>query len=157
MLARLALVLFLLAPALPGCANADDQDRNLARYQSSPLKIATSSGRMHNLKVYMAISPEQKRAGLMFVRSLPTNEGMLFVHPRPAELSMWMKNTYLPLDMLFVKANGEIANIAANTTPLSLDSIRSAEPVIAVLELNAGTAEQLKIFAGDRLLHPAFD
>ncbi len=157
MLARLALLLFLLAPALPGCASAEDQDRNLARYTSAPLKIATSSGHMHRFNVYLALTPEEMRAGLMFVRTLPENEGMLFVHSQPRELSMWMKNTYLPLDMLFVKGNGEIATIVENTTPLSLSSIRSEEPVIAVLELNAGTARRLKINPGDRLLHPAFE
>lgn len=156
MLARLFVFFVLLVPVLPGCASADDQDRNLSRYSSSSLQIATTSGRVHRFKVYLALSPEQMRAGLMHVRSLPDNEGMLFVHPRPRELSMWMKNTLLPLDMLFVRANGEIASIVENTTPHSLDSIRSNEPVLAVLELNAGTVERLGIHPGDKLLHEAF-
>ena len=152
-----ALLTLLLALVLPGYASAQEPAVDLSSsFRTSPLTLATSAGRVHRFTVYLALTPDQMRRGLMFVRELPDDEGMLFVHPRPRELSMWMKNTFIPLDMLFVRANGEIAHIAENTTPHSLESIPSGGPALAVLELNAGTVERLKIHPGDKLLHPAF-
>ncbi|MEM9056519.1 MAG: DUF192 domain-containing protein, partial [Pseudomonadota bacterium] len=156
MLVRLALVLVLTAIAVPGCADADGVDPYLAPYETAPLTIATSSGEEHAFTVYMALTPEQMRNGLMFVTALPGDAGMLFVHPRPRKLSMWMKNTVLPLDMLFVGPDGEVLNIVENTTPHSLESIRSGKAALAVLELNAGTVARLDLQRGDRLVHPAF-
>jgi uncharacterized membrane protein (UPF0127 family) len=92
----------------------------------------------------------------MFVESLPADTGMLFVYESSEPVAMWMKNTVLSLDMLFVRRNGEIESIAARTTPGSLKSLRSKGEVCCVLELPAGTAERLAIEPGDRLQHPAF-
>ena len=84
------------------------------------------------------------------------DQGMLFDFGRIEPVAMWMQNTYLPLDMLFIRADGTIARIAANTEPLSTRTIPSGEPVLAVLELNAGTAAKLGIKPGDRVEHPVF-
>lgn len=88
----------------------------------------------------------------MHVRQLPASTGMLFVYERENFASMWMKNTYISLDILFARADGRISSIARNTEPQSLRSIASIEPVRYVLELNAGTAERLFIDGDSRLL-----
>jgi uncharacterized membrane protein (UPF0127 family) len=91
----------------------------------------------------------------MFVRQLPRFSGMLFVYPDAAPRSMWMKNTYIPLDILFIRADGTVSSIAADTEPLSLQPIASKEPITYVLELNAGVSEELGIDAGSRVDVPA--
>ena len=90
----------------------------------------------------------------MHVRDVPDGWGMLFVYEREQEISMWMKNTHVSLDMLFIRADGTVASIATDTKPLSLKSIHSGEPVTRVLELKAGTARRWGIKPGDRLLSP---
>ncbi len=92
--------------------------------------------------------------GLMYVRHLPDFSGMLFVYSRPQLLSMWMKNTYISLDILFIRADGSIANIEKDTKPLSLDSISAIEPLHFALELNAGITERLKIDTQSRVFFP---
>jgi uncharacterized membrane protein (UPF0127 family) len=92
----------------------------------------------------------------MFRRSMAPDRGMLFDFEQVAPVAMWMKNTYLPLDMLFIRADGTVARIAADTEPLSTKVIPSGEPVLAVLELNAGTTARLGIRAGDRVEHGIF-
>ena len=94
--------------------------------------------------------------GLMFRRSMAPDHGMLFDFERDEPVTMWMKNTYLPLDMVFIRPDGTISRIAADTEPLSTTIIPSGSPVVAVLELNAGTAAKLGIKAGDRIEHPLF-
>jgi uncharacterized membrane protein (UPF0127 family) len=99
---------------------------------------------------------EGRSRGLMFRRSMPADHGMLFDFEQVAPVAMWMKNTYLSLDMLFIRPDGTIARIAADTEPQSTRVIPSGEPVLAVLELNAGTAARLGIKAGDWVKHPTF-
>lgn len=99
----------------------------------------------HRFEVYLAVDPEQRRRGLMYVRSLPERTGMLFVHRYDDLHSMWMKNTFIPLDMLFVRADGSVASIVRDTEPQSLRSIGATEPVRYVLELNAGVTAALSI------------
>ncbi len=94
--------------------------------------------------------------GLMFRRSMAPDRGMLFDFERTEPVAMWMKNTYLPLDMLFIRADGTVARIAADTEPLSTRTITSGEPVLGVLELNAGTAARLGLHPGDKVEHPLF-
>jgi uncharacterized membrane protein (UPF0127 family) len=106
----------------------------------------------HRFDIYLAVDDRQQRRGLMFVREMPARTGMLFVYADENYRSMWMKNTYLPLDMVFARRDGSIANIESDTVPLSERSIRSSEPVAFVLELNAGTARRLAIDAGSRLI-----
>lgn len=105
----------------------------------------------HRFHIYLALTRPQQRRGLMFVRDLAPNAGMLFVYREPAYLSMWMKNTFIPLDMLFVRADGSVASIAKDTEPQSERSIGADELVRYVLELNAGTTSRLGIVPGSRL------
>ncbi|MCS6947038.1 MAG: DUF192 domain-containing protein [Steroidobacteraceae bacterium] len=102
-------------------------------------------------RVWVARSPQQQAQGLMFVRSLASDRGMLFVHDRPRVAGMWMKNTFIPLDMLFIDARGRIVTIHAETTPHSLDTLSSRVPVIAVIELKGGEAARRGIRVGDRV------
>jgi uncharacterized protein len=117
----------------------------------APLRVITAAGARHDFKVEMARSGEEQQRGLMFRTAMGPDEGMLF--PRePAEVrSFWMKNTVIPLDIIFIGSDRRILNIAANTVPYSLDSVPSAGPVIAVLELIGGRAAQLGIKPGDRV------
>jgi uncharacterized membrane protein (UPF0127 family) len=106
----------------------------------------------HRFDIYLALSHEQQRRGLMRVRSLPASTGMLFVYTAEDYHSMWMKNTFIPLDILFATSDGSVSSIARNTVPQSLESIRSTEPVMFVLELNAGITKLLAIEPGSRLI-----
>lgn len=121
-----------------------------------PLTIVTRSGERHAFEVEVARNDKDRAQGLMFRRSMPANRGMLFDFAKVEPVSMWMQNTYLPLDMLFIRPDGTVARIAANAEPLSTRTIPSGEPVLAVLELNAGTGARLGIKAGDRIEHPLF-
>ena len=120
-----------------------------------PLTIVTQNGRQ-TFQVEVARTPQDRTQGLMYRQSMPPNQGMLFDFARVEPIAMWMQNTYLPLDMLFIRPDGSIARIAANAEPLSTRTIPSGEPVLAVLELNGGTAARLGIKAGDRVDHPLF-
>jgi uncharacterized membrane protein (UPF0127 family) len=120
------------------------------------LSIAQQGGQRQTFRVEVARNDADRAQGLMFRRSMPADQGMLFDFGRVEPVAMWMQNTYLPLDMLFVRPDGTIARIAANTEPLSTRTIPSGEPVLAVLELNAGTTGRLGIKAGDRIEHPLF-
>ena len=148
----LAIVLLLVANPL----YAGERDPALAGFFAAPLVIESASGNKHRFTVYLAITPYQRAHGLMYVRSLPADYGMLFIHEQPKIASMWMKNTVLPLDMLFVRADGTVSNIAYDTVPGSLESVSSSVEVIGVLELNAGTAKRLKLAPGDKIIHSAF-
>lgn len=106
----------------------------------------------HRFDIYLAVSPPQQRRGLMFVRDLPAHTGMLFVYGDENYRSMWMRNTYIPLDMVFARRDGSITNIARDTVPLSEQSVVSSEPATFVLELNAGTTVRLSIDEDSRLL-----
>jgi hypothetical protein len=121
-----------------------------------PLTIVTQAGERHAFEVEVARNDADRAQGLMFRRSMPANHGMLFDFGRVEPVSMWMQNTYLPLDMLFLRQDGRIARIAANTEPLSTRTIPSGDPVLGVLELNAGTAAKLGLKPGDRVEHPIF-
>jgi hypothetical protein len=103
------------------------------------LEIASKSG-VHTFQVEMAITPEEKERGLMFRRELPDGQGMLFDFQVDQNVAFWMKNTYIPLDMLFIRGDGRILRIAENTEPMSERNIPSGGPVRAVLEVIGGTA-----------------
>ncbi|MEO1575620.1 MAG: DUF192 domain-containing protein [Pseudomonadota bacterium] len=146
----------LLTSACSASTSPDELDESLLEaFGRAELSIDTGT-QVHAFSVYVADSPEERRQGLMFVETMPEDVGMLFISDSNTRQSMWMKNTILSLDMLFVDANGVVESVAANTTPGSLKSIASGGPVCCVLELNAGTAEKLGIDAGDRLIHPHF-
>jgi len=122
-------------------------------FPRSAIVIATERACL-DFDVWLALEPRQQARGLMHVRSLAPTSGMLFVYSGEARRSMWMKNTYIPLDMLFIRDDGRVSSIVRDTEPLSLQSIASTEPVQYVLELYAGTTERLGIEPGDTMLWP---
>ena len=134
--------------SLACAAVADDElDRHFGK---DVLIIEASAHGCHRFDIYVAADNTQKSRGLMFVRNLPATTGMLFIYDnQPA--SMWMKNTFIPLDILFIRRDGTVSSIAENTEPQSLRSIRSIEPISFVLELNAGTTERLGIDNNSRI------
>jgi uncharacterized membrane protein (UPF0127 family) len=143
---RLLVLVFMLGAAAAGGARAQTLET---------LEIATQSG-VHVFAVELAVTDEQRARGLMFRKELPEGRGMLFDFKRDEEVAMWMENTYVSLDMLFVERDGRIRRIAENTEPLSRRTIPSGGPVRAVLEVVAGTARKLGIRPGDRIAHPMF-
>ncbi len=152
----LALILAVFAGIAPRAALAQSQAlEDLARFPQDTLAIK-SKRTTHVFQIWIADTPQRKSQGLMFVRGLAADRGMLFVHDAPRVASMWMKNTYIPLDMVFISANGKVAEIHANTTPHSLELVTSRKPVLAVLELAAGEAARRGIQPGDRVIHPTF-
>jgi uncharacterized membrane protein (UPF0127 family) len=154
LLALLVLPLGLLAATQP--APIPDAGQLDKLFERSTLQIATSDPELHTFKVWIADNNARRERGLMFVRQLDADAGMLFVYDSPQSISMWMKNTKIPLDMLFVAANGKVMRVVENTQPESLKTIDSGSDVIGVVELNAGTAAKLHIKAGARVIHPAF-
>lgn len=122
---------------------------------TEPLAIASRNGR-HAFQVEVMRTDAQRAKGLMYRRSMAADHGMLFDFERDEPVTMWMKNTYLPLDMLFIRPDGTVSHIAANTEPLSTRTIASGGPVLGVLEINAGTAAKLGIRVGDKVEHPLF-
>ncbi len=120
-----------------------------------PLTVITESGR-HAFSVEVMRTPEGRAKGLMFRNYMPPDRGMLFDFQRVEPVSMWMQNTYISLDMLFIRADGTVARVAENAEPLSTRTIPSGEPVLSVLELNAGVAAKIGVKRGDRVEHPLF-
>ena len=119
------------------------------------LEIATKTG-VHAFTVEIADNDADRAKGLMFRKELPEGRGMLFDFHREQEVSFWMENTYIPLDMIFIRGDGRILRIAENTEPLSTRLIPSGGPVRAVLEVIGGTARRLGIAPGDRVGHAMF-
>jgi uncharacterized membrane protein (UPF0127 family) len=116
-----------------------------------PLTIE-SSGRKHRFTVEVAETPEQQAQGLMNRQSLAPDRGMIFPRNPPGDASFWMKNTLIPLDIIFIRTDGTIARIAENTVPMSLDPIPSLGPVGAVLEIAGGRSAELGIKPGDKVI-----
>lgn len=128
-----------------------------ARMAVEPLTIVTASGGdARKFLVEVARTDQEKSVGLMFRTALADDAGMLFPYGPPQGVTMWMRNTYIPLDMLFIRADGTIARIEVNAEPLSESIIDSGEPVSAVLELAGGAAGRLGIKAGDKVNHSFF-
>lgn len=121
----------------------------LFQFPQRMLTLRSPSGHEVHFDIWVADTPERQEQGLMFVRDLDEHNGMLFTFPAPQRMSMWMKNTYIPLDMLFLDDQGRIDYIVANTTPLSLDLIQPPRPILSVLELKGGAAERLRVHVGD--------
>jgi len=126
-----------------------------APLRKDTLKIKTSTG-VHTFAIEVAETDEQKQRGLMFRRSLPENDGMLFPYSPPQEITMWMKNTYISLDMVFITQDGIVLRVAQGTEPFSEAIISSNGDAAAVLEVIAGTAQRLGIKPGDTVEHSLF-
>jgi uncharacterized protein len=133
--------------SITGFAASDSQS-------DSTVTIATRNAR-HSFTVEIARTPAQMERGLMFRDRLAPDRGMLFLYETEQPVSFWMKNTLIPLDLIFADSSGRILQIAQRAVPLSTELISSEQPVRAVLEVNGGTAARLGIAVGDRLLHPA--
>lgn len=124
-------------------------------FPRSSLTIETATG-THPFTVELADTSARRVQGLQYRQTLAADAGMLFDYEETRPVAMWMKNTYLPLDMLFIDAQGRVTRVTENTVPLSLTPLPSGGSVRAVLELNAGTARRLGIRAGARVSHPIF-
>lgn len=150
---RRAVLLAAVAGLLAGSARG--QTRRLQSFDRGTLAIRTGTG-THRFRVEIARRPAQHSQGLMFRRRLAADAGMLFIYSAARRASMWMKNTYIPLDMIYIDGSGRIVGFYERAVPGSLEVITSDQPVTAVLEVNAGTVSRLNIAVGDRVEHPAF-
>ncbi|MDG2154754.1 MAG: DUF192 domain-containing protein [Gammaproteobacteria bacterium] len=146
-----ALCLLLCLTAFPSVQGASPL-RLLSKFPATSIIVINSNGPCVLLDVWVATSPAQRSQGLMFIEELGVYEGMVFLYRQPADIAMWMKNTLISLDILFIRGNQRIASIAENTTPLSTDTIYSGEPVQIVLELNAGSTKRWNISPEDWIL-----
>ncbi|KIL97023.1 exported protein [Paramagnetospirillum magnetotacticum MS-1] len=126
-------------------------------FGASRLDVVTEGGAHHAFNVEMAVTSEQLSQGLMFRRDLPAGTGMLFDFGSPRQVSMWMKNTLIPLDMLFMDRTGRVIHLEQYTVPGSLEPRGPSEPVLGVLEIPAGTVRRLGLKTGDRVVHPMFE
>ena len=151
---RLLALLILVAAAAAAPAAAQS---GFAAFETASLSIETAGGTEQAFLVEVAETGDQRAQGLMFRRQMAADAGMLFLFGGSEVRAMWMKNTLIPLDMLFIDETGKIVRIEERTVPHSERAIVSGGPVSAVLELNAGTASRLKIEPGDRVRHPAFE
>lgn len=151
LITRLALGLalaFLLAPASMAQSAPIE---SLAHFPRTTLEI-TAHGDRDRFQIWIADTPARQEQGLMFVRDLPRSQGMIFPQGTPPQVAhFWMKNTYIPLDMIFVGEDGRIAKIIANARPFSLDILSSDGPVSAVLEIRGGEAHELGLSVGDQV------
>jgi len=122
--------------------------------ETSTLTIDSSQG-PQSFKVELARTPAEMELGLMFRQNLAADAGMLFVYPSEQSVAFWMKNTLIPLDMLFIGGDGHIRRIVERTIPLSTNPIPSGDPIRAVLEINGGAAARLGIRTGDMVHSPS--
>ncbi len=127
-----------------------------AKMRVDRLWLITGSGRETPIDIEVADAPEEKQLGLMFRTDLPDGQGMLFPYDSPREVTMWMHNTYIPLDMVFIRADGTVHRIERRAEPLSDRIINSKGKVKAVLELAGGAAERMGLKQGDHVRYPLF-
>jgi uncharacterized membrane protein (UPF0127 family) len=151
---HLALALFLIAGA--AAAQDDDPTGPQPKLPTEPLTIISHDGTKHVFTVELALTEEQQDTGLMFRNDVPADQGMLFPWATPQLSQMWMKNTIVPLDMVFIGADGTVKAIAENTVPYSLKNISSGVPVLATLELQAGITATDNIDVGDKVIAKQF-
>ncbi|MFA5041349.1 MAG: DUF192 domain-containing protein [Bdellovibrionales bacterium] len=148
------------APALVGivfllCAFSGGNPGQRPDFEQSSFAIVRPDGARYVFKAEVAKTEEQHAYGLMNVHSLPADRGMIFTFYPPVEAAFWMKNTYIPLDILFVRPDGIIGRIAASAQPQDMTPIHSQEPISAVLEINGGLAKKYGLRAGDRVEFPS--
>lgn len=145
-------VLLLVIPA--GYAQIDSP---LYRLPLETMRVHTPEGAEIEFEIVVVKTNADRAQGLMYIKYLPLDHGMLFQFPRERVLSMWMKNTHVSLDMWFVSSKGEIVHVVEHTTPESLESISSQEPVSVVVEVNAGLSSLLGVTPGTVIEHRSFD
>jgi uncharacterized membrane protein (UPF0127 family) len=150
MTAGLLLAIAMLLAAGPASRAQSMQIESLAHFPRTTLTIK-GQGRADRFDIWIADTAARQEQGLMFVRDLPAREGMLFPQAPPQVAHFWMKNTYIPLDMVFVGEDGRVAKIIANAQPFSLGLLSSDGPVTAVLEIRGGEAAQVGIRVGDQV------
>jgi len=150
--------LLALLAALPSTSVAQPRETTGPQPElpKEPLVILSRDGARHNFSVEMAVTSEQQTVGEMFRAAVPPDGGMLFDWGQPRQSQMWMRNTLVPLDMMFINADGTIRSIAENTVPQSLAVIDSRGPVRATLELRGGTAARLNLRVGDTVRQRIF-
>ena len=124
----------------------------LSDFEKTRLILVSASGPCVLLSTFVAATPKHRSQGLMHIEAMDTYEGMLFIYGQPVEIAMWMKNTLISLDMVFIRQDQTIARVAHNTTPQSTESIYSGEAVNMVLELNAGLAKQWRLEDKGRII-----
>lgn len=151
--AAVAAALVLLLAGLAGTAPAPVAAQS--GLATEKLVLVTASGR-HEFVVEVADTPQTRAMGLMFRRTLGARRGMLFLYDKAQPIQMWMKNTYISLDMVFITGQGVVHRIARDTEPFSEAVIESGGDVVAVLEVEAGTAARIRLKPGDRVLHARF-
>jgi uncharacterized membrane protein (UPF0127 family) len=127
-----------------------------AALETASLTIKSQSSE-YKFEVEIADDAEERAQGLMFRKNLPANAGMLFIYPTVQDVAFWMKNTLIPLDMLFIAADGHILRIEKHATPMSETAIPSGAPVKAVLEVNGGLTDELGVQAGDLVNYPGLN
>ena len=149
-LSRRALLVAASVLVLSGAARAE-----LLTFTKSKLVIETAKGRFP-FDIELALTPPQMEQGLMFRRALAADAGMLFDYGDPQPIAMWMKNTFIPLDMIFVAKDGKVVDFHERAVPMSLDTIESKVPAKAVIEVNAGTVMRLGIKVGDTVHYATF-
>jgi uncharacterized membrane protein (UPF0127 family) len=150
-----AAMMAVLPVGLAGIASIAPATSALAQAALEKLVIVTAKG-PQPFEVEVMRTDEERAKGLMFRRYLPPDRGMLFDFKQTQPVMMWMKDTFIPLDMVFIRKDGTVSSVAENTEPHSTRTIASTEPVYAVLEVNAGTAARLGIKTGDRVQHALF-
>jgi uncharacterized membrane protein (UPF0127 family) len=149
---RIAGLLLLLASLGPSLAAARDALLPLSTFPRERIAVETRSARRHLFEAWRADTPETRAQGLMFVKELRPDQAMIFTYAPPQLAGMWMKNTLIPLDMLFVDEAGCVVKVHERARPGSLDTIAADTPVVLVVELAGGTARTLGIGRGDRVV-----
>lgn len=142
--------------AIAATAAASPLDRTPAIFPSlrqAKIHVMTATG-AYDFSVWIAADPKSRERGLMYVREMPADRGMLFLFEFPQPAAFWMKNTYLPLDLVFIAEDGRVLNVAERAAPFSLDPIESDGDALAVLEIIGGTARRIGLKAGDRVILP---
>jgi hypothetical protein len=153
--------LLLTATVALGCSSVwaqapEPKPEPLSAFPQSLLAIKTGSGKVVNFKIWLADSQRREEQGLMFIHALDAHAGMLFMFPGDKPVTMWMRNTYIPLDLLFLDAHGKIDYIAADAAPMSDTIIGPPTLEFAVLELKGGACETFGVKVGDVVLHKNF-
>jgi uncharacterized membrane protein (UPF0127 family) len=156
---RRLLLCGLIAAAVAACASGEGPraaDPRNPQGPQQPLEVATSSGKVVRFKVEVVDTPDSRERGLMYRRSLARNAGMLFDFKTPRPVAFWMRNTFIPLDIVFIRQDGVVANIAREAKPFDETPLPSSGPVVGVLEINGGEAARIGLKEGDLVRHPIF-